>query len=1095
MLARLRDDAHVVISIGKTTRIEQAVDYLVEAAADQQLDHLDYIDYYANSARAGRWAGAGAESLGLRGAVTADQLRSMLHGQHPLTGLPLGRRFGSQRIVAFDVTFSVPKSVSILYALGDDARRQAVLTAHENAVEAVCTYLQDHAGWGRRLNRQAGTIDVVPAKMVMPRFLHRTARPVTDPATRLTTMDPQLHTHILVPTWVQRDDGSWGQLYSQPLYREAAAAGTVGQAVLRHSLIELLGIRAEVLPNGCFEVEGITQEHRDEFSRRTRQIEELEELLGFDSLTGRRLAVIGSRQRKGDAPVSADVFSDWRRRGASVGLDDVTLESVTSHTIGRPGGGLDVSTGELLGPTGLTAQAATFRRRDVVRAVATHAPQGMTLAGIEERVDAILADATVVVPLLPDPESREPPAVVASRLRARGTELRFSTPEMVALERDMLSLARTRQAGDVAVVSAADLVAAVADQDKVLTGDQRALVEAVCRSGDGVTVVEGPAGTGKTAALAVCRASFERSGYKVVGVSLAARAATELADTAGIDSFTAAFALLSLREHALPARSVLVVEEAGMIGSRTVWELVAIAARDNAKLVLIGDSGQAQPIDAGAAFRALGDNLGRTELREVVRQEARWEADAVTALRNGRAEAATRAFVEHGRVRVARNAMDRRMQMVADYNASHQRGEDVIMLARTRHDVARLNALARANALLDGQLGDVALRVGDREFRAGDPIICLRNRLRNRLTNGTRGVVMDVDPSRHTLTIRTTRGRELLIETRRYAHLDYAYSLTVHKAQGMTCDVVLVLGSDFAGRQWTYTALSRARMMALYYIVDHSLAFDPEGMMHWEEPAPGLERSVATAWSRNEAKDSTLDFPAAYETIDAPAAIDGPRLTPPSEDQLWLIRSLGGTATALPHDATWVHASLLIDHLSKAEPGTAALRWLQESGLDGGDAQHLIDAAARDLGNAAVTGMDQSPGEPRHRLAAPSPDQVKAIAALGGDPYRLPSDATWVEVALVLDALQGQPPGALAEQWLVDSGVTAEDAQSLTARAFARVFESGGRLSAPYERVLGRTDRRQLALPLAASSHEFDQLEEIEVVAVPSPGPSLGIAP
>lgn len=1097
MLSRLRHDERV-ISIGKTTRIEQAVDYLVEAAADAQLDHLDYIDYYASSARAGRWTGRGAEALGLSGAVTADQLRSMLHGHHPLTGLPLGRRFGSQRIVAFDVTFSVPKSVSILYALGDESTRQAVLTAHEKAVDAVCTYLQDQAGWGRRLNRQTGTVDVVPAQMVMPRFLHRTARPVTDPASRLTTMDPQLHTHILVPTWVQRDDGSWGQLYSQPLYREAAAAGTVGQAVLRHELVQRLGIRAVVQPNGCFEVAGVTQEQRDEFSQRTRQIDELEELLGFDSLSGRRLAVIGSRQRKGDATVGADTFTDWRRRGAAVGLDDDTLRSLMGHPMEQPPNALDVTLATLLGPTGLTAQAATFRRRDVVRAVATHAPVGMTLAEIEGHVDAILSDATVVVPLLPDGGTAEPLASVAARLRTRGTELHYSTLEMVALERDMLSVARARQNAGVGVASAADVHAAMASQDRALTDDQRALVDAACRSGDGVTVIEGPAGTGKTAALAVCRDAFERSGYNVVGVSLAARAATELSDTAGIESFTAYTTLLSLREHPLPARSVLVVEEAGMIGSRTVWELVAIAARDNAKLVLVGDSGQVPPIDAGAAFRALGDHLGRTVLREVVRQEAAWEAEALTALRGGDAGAATRAFLEHDRVRVSRNAQERRTQMVADYFAARQRGDDVIMLARARHDVARLNALARAHALLDGFLGDTALRVGDREFRVGDPIICLRNRPRNRLTNGTRGVVTAVDVDRRSLSIRTTKGREMVIDTRRYAYIDHAYAMTVHKAQGMTCDIVLVLGSDFAGRQWVYTALSRARKHALYYVVhviDLRPKNDPEGMMHSEEPAPSLEQRVATAWSRDEAKDSTLDFPDAYETVDSSALIDGPKLSAPTDSQLQVIEALGGSAATLPNDATWLHASLLIDRLSDTEPGRHALAWLQESGLDAADAQHLVDAATVELANSLTATGSSGPADgfaSPHRLAAPSSDQLAAISALGANPNRLPADATWVEAALVLDVLQGQMPGQRAVQWLLDAGVTASDAETITRRASSRVFGSHGQLAAPYEQVVSRTDGPQLALPLAASARTGTRSDPLAMVPAPPASPSMG---
>ena len=206
-----------MISIGKLVDAEQVVRYLVEATTDAQ------IEYYASRDEApGRWTGRAAEHLGLEGTVTHEQLRSLLNGRDPRVGADLmERRWARQSVVAYDVTFSAPKSVSLLWAVGDEQTRAAVLRAHQAAVDAVCEYLQTHAGWGRRYDRESEETIPVRAALALPQFLHRTSRPVTDPATGVITVDPQLHTHIPIPNYVLRDDGTWGQLHGVALYRHA----------------------------------------------------------------------------------------------------------------------------------------------------------------------------------------------------------------------------------------------------------------------------------------------------------------------------------------------------------------------------------------------------------------------------------------------------------------------------------------------------------------------------------------------------------------------------------------------------------------------------------------------------------------------------------------------------------------------------------------------------------------------------------------------------------------------------------------------------------------------------------------------------------
>ena len=207
--------------------------------------------------------------LGLRGEVTDTDFAAVLAGTHPRTGEDLGKHWRRQTVVAFDVTVSAPKDVSILYALGDERTRSTILRIHGEGVQAAAEYLQANAGWARQYNPDTKTTEAVRAKLVMPEFVHRTARPVTDPTTGTVTVDPQLHTHITVPTWVQRPDGSWSQLHSEPLYQHAAAAGAIAQAEWRDRLVRELGISTVVDGKGCFSIVGITDAQRREFSRRS----------------------------------------------------------------------------------------------------------------------------------------------------------------------------------------------------------------------------------------------------------------------------------------------------------------------------------------------------------------------------------------------------------------------------------------------------------------------------------------------------------------------------------------------------------------------------------------------------------------------------------------------------------------------------------------------------------------------------------------------------------------------------------------------------------------------------------------------------------
>jgi len=947
-----------MISIGRLTSVEQAVRYLREAVAQQQLEY-----YTARGESPGRWTGPGAEALGLRGEVTDTDFAAVLAGTHPRTGEELGKHWRRQTVVAFDVTVSAPKDVSILYALGDERTRSTILRIHDEGVQAAAEYLQANAGWARQYNPDIKTTDAVRAKLVMPEFVHRTARPVTDPTTGTVTVDPQLHTHITVPTWVQRPDGSWSQLHSEPLYQHAAAAGAIAQAEWRDRLVRKLGISTVVDGKGCFSIVGITDAQRREFSRRSLQIEAAAAAYDVTTRSGREVATLDTREGKHEVAATEDLFARWHERAASVGLNGETVAAMFDR---EPGAleprRLDVHRSvDILGVHGLTARQATFTRRDLIRTVASHAPLGMSRAQMEATVDWILADGESVQPLPPRLREGETEPEAMLRWTETGHDLRYTTPEMLALERGMVATAQARAGAGVGVARA-DTVAAAMATRRTLTAGQTAMIQEICLSPAGVLVIEGDAGVGKTYALEVCREAFDASGVEVVGCALAGRAAELLEKGSDIASTTVAATLHQLQVERLPYGGVLVVDEAGMLGDRQLAELVSLAARDEAKLVVVGDPFQLQPIEAGAPMRTLSDHIGRVELHENIRQQYDWERATLQLLRDGQAREAYREYERYDRIHDAHTVAERRVQVIEDHARLEAGGLDTVILARRRDEVATLNELAHARSVAEGRVHGPALTVGNKEYQVGDRVICLANERSGAVSNGTRGVVTAIDVERQTLTLERPDHRKLTLDTTHYDAIDRGYALTVHKAQGMTTDIALVVGSEGATREWAYTAMSRATLATHYYEVSTRPERDTLGVEHWKETSRSAEDRTVQAWTRSELKESALDYAERYETterITAESTLDAPA----TDRQRALVEILGGYELA--REATRVQAGEEIDRLMAQRAYDQAEGWLREAGISEDAAHELLDRAVDRIDAEDATAGPHDPLEDR----------------------------------------------------------------------------------------------------------------------------------
>jgi len=812
-------------------------------------------DYYLGHGEApGRWLGRGVELHGLDGQVTGEHLSKVLAGEDLATGQPLARRQAS--IPGFDLTFRAPKSVSLLWALGDVDTAAAVQAAHDASVDAAFDYLEREAA---RTRRGPQGVEQCPVDgLTAAAFRHRTSR----------AGDPLLHTHVLVANCVRTsDDGMWRTVDGRGLYQHAKTAGFLYQAHLRHELTHRLGVAWEPVVNGTADIAGIERPWIDAFSKRRAQILEQLEARGESSARAAQVATLDTRRAKTDQPDEPTLRQRWRDEADGLGIPADAFER-TLHQARPSVPALAPLAVELLGPDGLTREASTFTRRDVVRAIAERAPDGAPIGWIEQAAGRIIEEARERDEVVALGRPHDHLAEVLRRtdgttIPAAPADVRLTTAELLHTEQTAADRAVVRRRAGLSMHPSQ--VEPVIARRPTLADEQAEMVRRLTAEGDGVAIVVGKAGTGKTFALDAAREAWQGAGVEVSGVALAARAATELQDSAGIPSTTLARLLAELDRQdrdgttgpLRAGRHVLVVDEAGMIGTRQLARLLEHAERRNVKVVLVGDPHQLPEIDAGGLFRALANRLPSIELRTNRRQANAWEVDALDDLRTGDVDRAIDAYAQHGRVITADTAEAIREQLVSDWWATRHglAADSAIMVAVRRADVDDLNERARTRMTAAGLLVGPAASVDGREFQAGDRIVCLRNDRRLGVVNGTRATVEQVADDRG-LIVRTDDDREVTLPAAYLdaGHVTHGYAITGHKAQGMTVDHTFVLGSEELYREWGYVALSRGRQTNRIYL--HEVNDLREAGPHTPEPAAEPLRIAAGRLRRSQANDA-----------------------------------------------------------------------------------------------------------------------------------------------------------------------------------------------------------------------------------------------
>jgi ATP-dependent exoDNAse (exonuclease V) alpha subunit len=387
------------------------------------------------------------------------------------------------------------------------------------------------------------------------------------------------------------------------------------------------------------------------------------------------------------------------------------------------------------------------------------------------------------------------------------------------------------------------------------------MVRVICGSGDRIEIVEGAAGAGKTFALGAARRAWDASGYRVIGCSLAARAARQLQDDAGIPAATIDRLLGDLDRRnglGLDGRTVIVVDEAAMVGTRKLARLLGRAEAAHAKVVLVGDPCQLPEIDAGGAFRSLQHRLRASRLIENRRQTQAWERDALAELRGGDTDSAVAAYLQHQRIHHAPTNDKARQMLVEQWMRARAAGDEVLMVAARLADVDDLNRRARTVLRAQGRLGPDRVVLARRAFAEGDDLLALRNDYRLGLLNGTHATVDRIDVARRHIVALTDNDERLVIPFGYAAdgHLTHGYATTIHKAQGTTLDRCFVLVDETASREHAYTAVSRGRHRNDLFVVAADRRSEER---HAAEMQPDPLDGLRAAAQRSSAQRFALD--------------------------------------------------------------------------------------------------------------------------------------------------------------------------------------------------------------------------------------------
>jgi len=756
-------------------------DYYLELARE---------DYYTKGGEPpGHWHGKGAKALGQKGQVTPDDLRSYLDGYSPDSKAALVQNAGKEdRQAGWDLTFSAPKSVSVLWSQASPEIRKEIQAAQQEAVNKALSYLESEAGITRR---GKGGGDKEQAGLVFATFEHGTSR----------AQDQQLHTHALLLNIGVREDGTTGSIESRGIFRHKMAAGAVYRAELSHQLETRLGLLSEKKKN-WFELKGVSPELIDETSKRRKEVQAELSKSGYSGAKASKVATLNSRTVK-EHVAREELFAKWQEAGRQFGFSEAEVNKLLGQKINRNIEGEKAQAFEL-SLNKVTARESHFTKRDLVRSMAEEAQgRGFGAKDIFSTTDKYLKDSPEIV-----------------RLGVFDGQERFSTKEIVELEKKTLLIVKSRKDENL-TVRESSVNASIAKR-KNLSEEQTNAIRHITQKSGGVQIVSGMAGTGKSYMLEAARDAYENDGFTVIGAAPSGIAAKGLENSTGIKSTTIHKRLADLGrgDLALNERTVLIIDEAGMVGTRQMAKLVNEANSSKTKLILVGDEKQLQSVDAGGAFSAFSKELGRSELKTIRRQNDAWAREAVSDFAHGESKKALAEYAKRGLVTVSATPTEARDALISDWKKDGAANPDKnLILVGTNLDAKILNERAQALRYSGEHTAQIGLEANGYSFHAGDRILFTKNSSKYGVQNGSLGNVTEINAKTRSISAKLDDGRSVKIDLSKYEDIKLGYAVTTHKSQGSTFEKTYVLaGGPMQDRELSYVQASRAKGETRFYM-------------------------------------------------------------------------------------------------------------------------------------------------------------------------------------------------------------------------------------------------------------------------------------
>lgn len=692
-------------------------------------------DYYLHGGEPpGRWHGSGAKVLGLKGVVQSEELIAIFDG-YSKSGSRLVQNAGKEnRQPGWDLTFSAPKSVSVLWSQLDSPQQQEIQKAQAAAVAATLSFLESRCGYSRT-GRQGA--ERIKASLVIATFEHSTSR----------ALDPQLHTHCLVMNLGLDNREHTRSILSKPLYEAKMLAGAFYRCELARQLQARLGVAIErpLDKRGktatWFEVMRVPKSLQEHFSKRRADIEEQLGRKGMDSASAAAFAALSTRKAKAIVPPRSELHATWKEEGLKLGFSPEAVLGVPRQVDGAEQAQL--YRGALAEAVATITFSENYFTEDLLTLRTLEASQALGLDAtlVVGAIKADLTNKSLFVPLVDRDGSRY-----------------FTTQEILDREKETLSSLEAIRTKKFSPVSERATAAAInkerghGEAKFRLDAEQQAAVRYIAQGRESLKVVSGFAGTGKTDMLAAAKEALEKGGYRVIGTALANVAARTLEEKTGIESksirareyqlypdiesklkhhfkqlFRAALGKTTykLSPLKLDAKTVLVIDEAGMVGTRDFALLAKAVLKQGGSIVAVGDELQLSSIERGGVFGHLVKTIKGVRLTEIRRQKDAADRQAVKDVVEGRSEDALKHYAEKGQFFVGEDRSQAERELIADWakNGGAQKPRDHHIFAGTRAEVAQFNTLAQWERAKAGVV-DARQRVQheDQVFMVGDEV-------------------------------------------------------------------------------------------------------------------------------------------------------------------------------------------------------------------------------------------------------------------------------------------------------------------------------------------------------------------------------------